>query len=373
MKKDEGDIVAALDIPESPDALSAGWLTAALQSGGAANARVATFEYESIAKGVGFLGKLGRLRLRYAGSGEGLPRTIIVKQPTRDARSRQLAMMLRSYEREVCFYRDVGSDAGIRVPTVHFGAFDAQTGDFVILMEDLAPARVGDQLIGCSAEDARTAIGAIARCHAIWWQDPRLRAFAWLPASNDPINHVAQLAYQKCWEPFVQFVGGKMTPALRRTGERLATNVIRILDGSVERPNTLVHGDYRADNLFFGSAGPAPTLAAVDWQVTGRGVGIFDVAYFLSGNVGTEIRRSIEMDLLRHYTDVLLENGVQGYGPGQCLEDYRFGVLFCLVYSVIAIGMLDPGNARGVAFFHANFERVAAAIADLDAGALMPT
>jgi aminoglycoside/choline kinase family phosphotransferase len=365
--------MATLDIPKSPDALSPEWLTAALQNGGAVNARVASFEYEPIAAGVGFLGKLGRLRLRYASSGEGLPRTLIVKQPTQDARSRQLAVMFRFYEREVCFYREVGSDAGIRIPAMHFGASDPKTGDFVMLMEDLAPARVGDQLIGCSAEDASSAIGALARCHAVWWRNPRLEAFAWLPATNDPINQFAQLAYQQCWEPFVQFVGGKMTPALRRTGEKLATNVIRMLDGFVERPNTLVHGDYRADNLFFGGAGQGPpTLAAVDWQVSSRGAGAFDLAYFLSGNVGTEVRRAIEMDLLRHYTHVLSEHGVQDYGFEQCLEDYRFGVLFCLLYSVIVIGTLDPSNARGVALFHENFERVAAAIADLDAGSMMP-
>ncbi len=66
-----------------------------------------------------------------------------------------------------------------------------------------------------------------------------------------------------------------MTPELRRTGEALATNVIRMLDGFVERPNTLVHGDYRADNLFFGGAGQgSPALAAVDWQVSSRGAGL---------------------------------------------------------------------------------------------------
>src|SRR5215831_13035656 len=365
--------MAIVEIPKSPDALSPEWPTAALLSGAAVNARVASFEYEPIAAGVGFLGKLGRLRLQYAEGGEGLPRTLIVKQPTQDANARQLAKMFRFYEREVCFYRDVGPNAGIRIPTMHFGAADPQSGDFVMLMEDLAPARVGDQLAGCSAQDARSAVGAIAKCHAIWWRDPRLAAFAWLPATNDPINHFAQFAYQQCWEPFVQFVGGKMTPALRRTGEALATNVIRMLDGFVERPNTLVHGDYRADNLFFdGASQGLPALAAVDWQVSSRGAGAFDLAYFLSGNVSTEVRRSIERDLLKHYTDTLCENGVSEYGLEACLEDYRYGVLFCLLYSVIVIGTLDPTNARGIAVFHANFERVAAAITDLDAGSMMP-
>ena len=363
---------ANLDIPNGPDGLTPEWLTAALQSGGATDATIASFEYEPIAAGVGFLGKLGRLRLRYADSGKG-PATLVVKQPTPDTKSRQLAMMFRFYEREVWFYREIGSAAGIRVPTMHFGAAEPQGGNFVMLMEDMAPARLGDQLAGCSAKDARSAIGALAQCHAAWWRNPRLQAFAWLPATNDPINHFAQFAYQQCWEPFVQFVGDKMTPPLRRTGERLATNVIRMLDGFVERPNTLVHGDYRADNLFFGDTGQGPTaVAAVDWQVSSRGAGAFDLAYFLSGNVSTEIRRLIELDLLRHYTDILRDNGITEYGFESCLEDYRSGVLFCLLYSVIVIGTLDPTNARGVAVFHANFERVAAAITDLDAGAMMP-
>jgi aminoglycoside/choline kinase family phosphotransferase len=364
------DIMASLDIPKGPDALSAEWLTAALQSGGASSAKVASFEYEPIAAGVGFLGKLGRLRLRYAEDDKGLPPTLVVKQPTQDAKSRQLAKMFRFYEREVAFYREIGPAAGIRIPTMHFGAADPPSGDFVMLMEDLAPARVGDQLAGCTAQDTHSAVGALAKCHALWWENPRLKAFAWLPATNDPINHFAQFAYQGCWEPFAQFVGETMTPALRRTGEALATNVVRMLDGFVERPTTLLHGDYRADNLFFGGAGQR--VAAVDWQVSARGAGAFDLAYFLSGNVRTEVRGSIEMDLLKHYTDVLRENGVREYGLEACLEDYRFGVLFCLVYSVIVIGTLDPTNARGVAVFHANFERVAAAIADLDAGTMMP-
>ena len=52
--------MAILEIPKGPDALSPEWLTAALQSSGATKARVASFEYEPIAAGVGFLGKLGR-------------------------------------------------------------------------------------------------------------------------------------------------------------------------------------------------------------------------------------------------------------------------------------------------------------------------
>lgn len=364
--------MAALEIPKSSDDLSAEWLTAALQGGGAGSARIASFEYEPIAAGVGFLGKLGRLRLQYANADDGLPRTVICKLPTLDEKSRQLAMMFRFYEREVSFYREIGSRAGIRVPILHHGAADPSNGDFVMLLEDLAPARVGDQLEGCTSQQARLAVISIAKCHAAWWQEPRLASLGWLPATNDPIHHFAQPAYQQCWAPFVQFVGDKLTPALKRTGEELGANVIRMLDGIAGRPQTLVHGDFRADNLFFGGPDGGQALAAIDWQVSSRGGGVFDLAYFLSGNVTPQTRRAIEIDLLKLYVQTLKEHGVQNYTFEECMDDYRFATLYCLVYAVIIIGTLDPTNARGLANFHANFERVAAAITDLDAAATMP-
>lgn len=52
--------------------------------------------------------------------------------------------------------------------------------------------------------------------------------------------------------------------------------------------------------------------------------------------------------------------------PAVAAVDWR------LVYSVIVIGTLDPSNARGLAMFQTSFERIATAIADLDAAATMP-
>ena len=43
--------------------------------------------------------------------------------------------------------------------------------------------------------------------------------------------------------------------------------------------------DFRADNLFFSGPDGSQGLAAIDWQVSSRGGGTFDLAYFLSGNV----------------------------------------------------------------------------------------
>ncbi|HJQ59397.1 MAG TPA: phosphotransferase [Vineibacter sp.] len=365
--------MTSIAIPHAPEELTADWLTQALRASGTGDqVTVASFDYAPIAAGAGFLGRLGRVQPRYAGDAQEAPRSLIAKQPTADARSRQLATIFRFYEREVRFYQELAPRAGIRVPRAYFGGFDPASGDFILLLEDLAPAEVGDQLRACTAEQARIALDGIADVHAAWWRHPDLDALGWMPVVNDPLHHFAEMAYQQCWTPFVDFMGADLPADLRRTGERLGSQVVRMLHAMAERPRTLVHGDYRADNLFFAGRQGGVELAAIDWQVSFRGCGTFDVAYFLSGNVTPDVRRAHERDWLRAYHARLLRGGADGYSFDDCWWDYRFGVLYCLVYAVIVIGTLDPTNARGVALFRDTTGRLATAIAELGAAATMP-
>ena len=63
-------------------------------------------------------------------------------------------------------------------------------------------------------------------------------------------------------------------------------------------PRTIVHGDFRMDNLFFGQReGDAPVVI-VDWQGTLRGKGAHDLAYFLSQSMPVADRRANERDLV---------------------------------------------------------------------------
>ena len=42
-------------------------------------------------------------------------------------------------------------------------------------------------------------------------------------------------------------------------------------------PCTILHGDYRLDNLFFGDVPGGAPVAAVDWQISSKGRGPYDV------------------------------------------------------------------------------------------------
>jgi hypothetical protein len=205
-----------------------------------------------------------------------------------------------------------------------------------------------------------------------WWQSAKLAALDWMPAANDPVHLAVEGIYQQCWPGFLQFAAGKLPDRVKHVGECLANRINRIQHTLTERPKTIVHGDYRLDNLFFASPQGGVPFAAVDWQIAFRGCGTFDVAYLLGGNLRPAARRELERELMQLYHERLRAGGVAGYDFATCWNDYRLSVLFCLVYVVVSIGTLDPANARGLALFHAWLERVGAAIQDLDIEQVMP-
>jgi hypothetical protein len=178
--------------------------------------------------------------------------------------------------------------------------------------------------------------------------------------------------YEMAWRPFCEFTASYLTPELRDGAERFGKSIARIMNRlGVELPTTIVHGDYRLDNMFFASRKGGPEFAVIDWQIASRGAGVFDVAYFVAGTLPAEERRAREREIVKLYHDTLIEHGVTGYSLDQCWEDYRLSVLFLLVYSVIAIGSLDMANARGVELFTTISSRTLAAVDDLKAYELL--
>jgi aminoglycoside/choline kinase family phosphotransferase len=70
---------------------------------------------------------------------------------------------------------------------------------------------------------------------------------------------------------------------------------------------TFVHGDPHLGNTF---VEPDGRPGFVDWQGVARGPYIWDVTYFLTGALDTEVRRVNEQDLLRDYLGRLAASGV---------------------------------------------------------------
>lgn len=361
--------------PTSPAELTTDWLTDALRASGAIkDSTVTSFDTNVIGEGAGFLGQLAKLSLTYDNAEPGAPASLVAKFPAAAMENRGLAMFFRFYEREVNFYEQIADKVALRTPRCYFSAFEPENGDYLLLLEDLAPALVGDQIAGCSLELAEIAITELAKFHATWWNSPELEKLDWMPGYEaEWYMEAVEDGYGQAWEPFVQFTKDYLTPEMEDVCRRYGKAVRKIMLAVGQKmPRTIVHGDFRLDNLFFASPEGGPRFGVIDWQISTKGGGIFDVAYFVCGTLPEAERKSAEVALIKLYHDTLLQNGVSDYSFDQCWHDYRLSALFLLAYSVIALGSLDHTNQRGVELFTTISKRTFAAITDLNSAELLP-
>ena len=187
-------------IADSPELLTPAWLTAALRTSDRFGP-VVIHEIEQQPVGTGQMCDSLRLTLRMDGP-DHAPRTVIAKLPAADETSRATARTLRSYENEVRFYQQLATGLPVRTPVAYYADIDPATASFVLLLEDLSPAVAGDQLAGCTRDQAEVAVAELVKLHAPRWGDPALDELEWL--HRDP---VAQRAFMlsllpSLWEGF---------------------------------------------------------------------------------------------------------------------------------------------------------------------------
>ena len=108
----------------------------------------------------------------------------------------------------------------------------------------------------------------------------------------------------------------------------------------------VVHGDFKAENLFFEPhvSGPNPRCAACDFQWAGLGVGACDVVYLLTTSLCDGLLAEREADLLQHYRRaVVREMGVYAPTPAEFEHEYAIALLDFARF-VLADGDLVDGD-----------------------------
>lgn len=333
-------------IPLRREEVTAAWVQALLRESGslADSARVVDLQVDEIGVGRGYVGLTLRLRPTYEPTQAG-PASLVAKLPTfvEMTRESDKALIDQLYVTEIHWYRSYGASCPIPVPACYWSGIDAENGRFCLVLEDLGDLRLRDQLGSCSAEDARLAVSTLARAHAHWWGDPSLLAQDWL-MDSDAFTEMWHPLYLMGWELFWSTFGG----ALPAEYEPIGSAINRQLPALVARSDawTLLHGDYRLENFMFGPEGSAQ-IHVLDWQVVSIGSGARDLAYFMSQNLTTELRRSCEPELLALYHRGLVEGGVSGYESDQLYDDYRAGLLLATAIPVNAARFFEEQKAQG--------------------------
>jgi hypothetical protein len=326
-----------------PDAIDAAWMTRFIRDLGY-DAVVAEVAHEIV--GTGQMAQNRRFRLRYGGPDGGAPTTFVGKFPSPESTSRRTGG-LGAYLKEVSFYREIKPTVGIRTPEIYRVDFDAETSDFLLMMEDMAPAQQGDQMAGCTVAQAEAAIEEVARLHAPRWNDPALLDYEFLGGRR---GSMTPEIYTMLWQGFLGRYSEVLEPEFIELGRRLHDR-FAIYARQYPGARTVTHGDFRLDNMLIGTdAAGRPTVATVDWQTVGVGCGTLDVAYFVGAGLLPEVRRTNEEDLVRLYHAALEEGGVRDYSFDQLWHDYRWYAYAGYVMAVVATTLVVQ-TARGDEMF----------------------
>ena len=325
---------------------------------------VASILIEPLGAGVGVMGELARIRLTYTGYHGDAPAAVIVKSPSPFEENRAQGVGLGMYEAEIRFMRELDANTAVRTPHVYLADIIAGTAEFVVVMEDLGHLVMGDQVKGVTPAQARDAVRTMADLHAGWWGKVQSPALEWVPSVvHARIEGLAQM-WPALWAGFNAKFASSLPSGGVAAGDLIAVNFWRVMNKIAEWPWTLLHQDYRVDNLFFDAENSDQPVVVIDWQGIGRGPGIYDLCYFLGGSLTIDDRRAHETMLVREYHERIVQRGITDYSFEQLWHDYRFGHLTSCSTAVLVGATFDLANERGIALVDALASRHFQAVVD---------
>jgi hypothetical protein len=306
----------------------------------------------------------GRLRVRYGANPHRCPDTFFLKLPPSDpARRRQVAQTTMG-EREARFYDQLAPKLDLRTPTAYGTAFEPDTGDFALLLEDLTSsgATVSDGPTGIPVDGAAVALEQLAAMHARFQPEAVRAAEApWVTASP---------------------LGGDYGSDMLRIGirdhrDRLGAKFCEVAELYINRRRelhdlwhegapTVIHGDTHIGNLFIDANGV--TVGFLDWGITNLNTPIREVGYFLTMSLTIDDRRAHDVDLWRHYLDAARACGFEGLpGFDEVWRWYRIHAAYCVPAASPIVTFPESRSRRRTIFGDAFVARAIAAVEDLEA------
>lgn len=330
--------------PSQPADVSSEWLTAAMRGSGAiGDASVTAVRWEPI--GTGQVGDSARFHLSYDRANAG-PATVAGKFPAADAMSRGTAGAFGLYAKEVGFYRELAPQLGVRVPGVLAAEIAEDGVEFILLLEDLGPARGGNQLDSCSVEDARHGLRQAAALHAPSWNNPAIVRLDWLQPREGQVEQVKAL-YGNAQAIFRERYGDLLEPEFMAICEELNEGR-EAWFGKERGAKCLIHGDFRLDNMLFDIRGGSEPIAVLDWQTVALGNALTDIGYFMGTGIGNPLRAAHEGELLDLYCAEMTARGVP-LTREAIWDDYVVGALHGIstaVFSAAYVERTERGDAN---------------------------
>jgi len=321
-----------------PETIDAAWLEDALRrEGGLSSARVRRVVPERIGEGYGWDAQIDRLWL----DGDGVPPTLVAKR----GKAATVAVEAR-------FARDVAPRLPIATARVLVSRIDESSGQGLLLLEDVRPAKQGDHLVGATDAEVEAVVDAMAAAHAAFWARTDDPAVAWLPRWKLGEDREDRLRRTAAAAPlWLERRGGTTSPEARAMVEALPERLAEALAALDAAPPTAIHADLHLENVLFR---PDGTPVVLDWTDASLGAGAVDFAWFLVFTKRVTGPRAVRDALAARYAAGLRARGVLGYGLERLTRD--------AAHAAVSILALVVRNAASRDFAPPPHPRVAGAV-----------
>ncbi|MEM7017674.1 MAG: phosphotransferase [Pseudomonadota bacterium] len=324
-------------------------------------------EIRTLGEGAGLMSSIARGHLTFA---SGKEETVIVKCVARTD-NRELSKGLNFYQNELNFYMHLVEEAPMPAPKCLYAAIEPSTQDFLLVLEDIAGETVGDQLVACTEAQLQAAFRRAGELHGTFWG--RTGEFDWLNYQVDMKttlfrrDAILKPGIESTINQFGEYFTGHRAETLHKITEQYIDLFLSGLGGEP----TIIHGDYRTDNVFLVEKDGEADIIAFDWQNATGANGTHDIAYFCSQSADADLHGDAQMRALRLYHETLIDYGVKNFSFDECLERYRYNLLIWIITPIAICGTLDQGNERGAMLGKTILGRNFSAIEAMDCEALL--
>ena len=336
-----------MSFPRKAEDITADWLTQAL---GLVTGDIQSVSVDFVGDAIGNTSEVFFVRLQLR-DGVDCANSFVAKVMPQFEGAIEVDKTLRLFQREIDNYRQVVSKTPIRAPDLVWSDYDPETSLGFMLMEDCSACDSFDQIVPVptSLEDLEQIFIMAAKLHARWWDSDELPALDGVVQEGHPVFPVFTQLVMSQLKAII--AGGDGFENIPEEGldvtRRFAENYHELMTSKWPKSNvTVMHVDFRVDNIFFDRTTNEPIL--FDWQACIVGPGVYDLAYLMATGYKVEFRREHEMTLLALYHTTLIEEGVSGYSLEQAIADYKFGMVNNL-WVVTFTAILDLSSDRGQA------------------------
>ena len=174
----------------------------------------------------------------------------------------------------------------------------------------------------------------LACLHAHWWGAKRIVESGDRIPSEDQIFRFVEVARPGA-DPIVRDFRGELQAHWPGAMDELFARHPQAMVDRTRNGNgfALIHGDVNRTNILVPREADRPLYLIdrqpFDWSLV-VWLGVYDLAYAMVLDWDVELRRRLEMPVLRRYFDTLLERGIQGYPWEQLFDDYRLSAAMCV-------------------------------------------